>query len=89
MAVKQVRVSDLSGRQATEEQFAKLIVHEHPQYKDPSPLMSYLRRLGSCPTATSTCPLRSSSRGSVAGSGRCYRLTGSTSWPQAATCTLS
>ena len=35
MAVKQVRVSDLSGRQAGEEQFAKLIVHEHPQYQGP------------------------------------------------------
>jgi hypothetical protein len=33
VAVKQVRVSDLSGRQATEERFAKLIVHEHPQYQ--------------------------------------------------------
>jgi hypothetical protein len=31
VAVKQVRVSDLSGQQAGEEQFAKLIVHEHPQ----------------------------------------------------------
>ena len=31
MAVKQALVSDLSGQQATEEQFAKLIVHEHPQ----------------------------------------------------------
>ena len=35
MAVKQVRVSDLSGQQATEEQFAKLVVHEHPQYQGP------------------------------------------------------
>ena len=35
MAVKQVRVSDLSGQQAGEEQFAKLIVHEHPQYQGP------------------------------------------------------
>jgi hypothetical protein len=35
VAVKQVRVSDLSGRQATEEQFAKLVVHEHPQYQGP------------------------------------------------------
>jgi hypothetical protein len=35
VAVKQVRVSDLSGRQATEEQFAKLIVHEHPKYQGP------------------------------------------------------
>jgi hypothetical protein len=33
VAVKQVRVSDLSGRQAGEEQFAKLIVLEHPQYQ--------------------------------------------------------
>jgi hypothetical protein len=35
VAVKQVRVSDLSGRQAGEDQFAKLIVHEHPQYQGP------------------------------------------------------
>jgi hypothetical protein len=35
VAVKQVRVSDLSGQQAGEEQFAKLIVHEHPQYQGP------------------------------------------------------
>jgi hypothetical protein len=35
VAVKQVRVSDLSGQQAAEEQFAKLIVHEHPQYQGP------------------------------------------------------
>jgi len=44
VAVKQVRVSDLSGRQAGEEQFAKLIVHEHPNTKDPSPWMSSPRR---------------------------------------------
>ena len=35
MAVKQVRVSDLSGRQADEDEFARLIVHEHPQYQGP------------------------------------------------------
>jgi len=40
VAVKQIRVSDLSGRQTTEEQFAKLIVHEHPTTKGPSPWMS-------------------------------------------------
>jgi hypothetical protein len=33
VAVKQVRVSDLSGQQAGEDQFAKLVVHEHPQYQ--------------------------------------------------------
>jgi hypothetical protein len=85
VAVKQVRVSDLSGQQAGEDQFAKLIVHEHPHTKDPSPLMSCLRRLGSCPKASNTFPLRSSSQGSVAASGLCCRLTGSTSWLQAAT----
>jgi hypothetical protein len=30
VAVKQVRVADLSGRQASEDEFAKLIVHQHP-----------------------------------------------------------
>jgi hypothetical protein len=49
VAVKQVRVSDLSGQQATEERFAKLIVHEHPQYQGPITLMSYLRRSGELP----------------------------------------
>jgi hypothetical protein len=83
MAVKQVRVSDLSGQQASEEQFAKLIVHEHPQYQGPITL-DVPRRLGSCLRAISTCPLRSSGRGSEAGNGRRCRWTGSTSWPQAA-----
>ena len=46
MAVKQVRVSDLSGRQATEEQFAKLIVHEHPQYQGPITLDVLPEELG-------------------------------------------
>jgi hypothetical protein len=89
VAVKQVRVSDLSGRQADEEQFGKLIVHEHPQYQGPSRLMSCPRRLGSCPRASNTCPLRSFSRESAAGNGRCCRLTGLTSWPPAATCAPS
>ena len=49
MAVKQVRVSDLSGRQATEEQFAKLIVHEHPQYQGPITLDVLPEELGELP----------------------------------------
>ena len=49
MAVKQVRVSDLSGRQATEEQFAKLIVHEHPQYQGPVTLDVLPEELGELP----------------------------------------
>ena len=49
MAVKQVRVSDLSGRQATEEQFAKLIVHQHPQYQGPITLDVLPEELGELP----------------------------------------
>jgi hypothetical protein len=49
VAVKQVRVSDLSGRQAGEEQFAKLIVHEHPQYQGPITLDVLPEELGELP----------------------------------------
>jgi hypothetical protein len=49
VAVKQVRVSDLSGRQATEEQFAKLIVHEHPQYRGSITLDVLPEELGKLP----------------------------------------
>src|SRR5215208_3335008 len=49
VAVKQVRVSDLSGQQATEEQFAKLIVHEHPQYQGPITLDVLPEEIGELP----------------------------------------
>ena len=49
MAVKQVRVSDLSGQQASEEQFAKLIVHEHPQYQGPITLDVLPEEIGELP----------------------------------------
>jgi hypothetical protein len=49
VAVKQIRVSDLSGRQATEEQFAKLIVHEHPQYQGPITLDVLPEEIGELP----------------------------------------
>jgi hypothetical protein len=49
VAVKQVRVSDLSGRQATEDQFAKLVVHEHPQYQGPITLDVLPEELGELP----------------------------------------
>ena len=49
MAVKQVRVSDLSGRQADEDQFAKLIVHEHPQYQGPITLDVLPEEIGELP----------------------------------------
>ena len=49
MAVKQVRISDLSGQQAGEEQFAKLIVHEHPQYQGPITLDVLPEEIGELP----------------------------------------
>lgn len=49
VAVKQVRVSDLSGRQASEDQFAKLIVHQHPQYQGPVTLDVLPEELGELP----------------------------------------
>ena len=49
MAVKQVRVSDLSGRQASEDQFAKLIVHEHPEYQGPITLDVLPQEIGELP----------------------------------------
>jgi hypothetical protein len=33
VAVKQIVVSDLSGKEAAEDQLAKLVIHEHPQYQ--------------------------------------------------------
>jgi hypothetical protein len=49
VAVKQVRVSDLSGQQASEEQFAKLIVHEHPKYQGPITLDVLPEEIGRLP----------------------------------------
>ena len=49
VAVKQVRVSDLSGLQAGEEQFAKLIVHDHPQYQGPITLDILPEEIGELP----------------------------------------
>src|SRR6266536_3025623 len=34
MAVKVVHVSDISGKEADEQDLGKLIVHEHPEYSD-------------------------------------------------------
>jgi hypothetical protein len=49
VAVKQVRVSDLSGRQAAEDEFAKLIVYEHPHYQGPITLDVLPEKLGELP----------------------------------------
>jgi hypothetical protein len=53
VAVKQVRVSDLSGRQAAEDEFAKLIVHEHPQYQGPITLDVLPEEIRELPETTS------------------------------------
>jgi hypothetical protein len=58
VAVKQVRVSDLSGRQAGEEQFAKLIIHEHPQYQGPITLDVLPEEIGGYPRASNMYPSR-------------------------------
>ena len=84
MAVKQVRVSDLSGRQATEQQFAKLIVHEHPQYQGPITLDVLPEELGELPDSDQYVSIEVIGPGSAAGSGRYCRLTGLTSWPPVA-----
>jgi hypothetical protein len=49
VAVMQVRVSDLSGHQADEEQFAALIVHEHPHYQGPITLDVLPEEIGELP----------------------------------------
>jgi hypothetical protein len=49
VAVKQVRVSDLSGQQAGEEEFAKLIVHEHPRCQGPITLDVLPEEIGELP----------------------------------------
>jgi hypothetical protein len=83
VAVKQVRVSDLSGRQAGEDQYAKLIVHEHPQYQGPITLDVLPEELGELPENEQYVSIE------VIQPGERSRWTGSTSWPPAATCTPS
>lgn len=49
MAVKVVHVSDLSGKQADEGEFGKLIVHEHPKYNGPITLEVLPGEIGELP----------------------------------------
>jgi hypothetical protein len=49
VAVKVVHVSDLSGQQASEDEFAKLIIHEHPNYKTPITLEVLPGEVGELP----------------------------------------
>jgi hypothetical protein len=52
VAVKIVHVSDLSGRPAAENDFAKLIVHEHPNYQTPITLEVLPDEIGELPDDT-------------------------------------
>jgi hypothetical protein len=49
VAVKVVHVSDLSGKQADEAEFGKLIVHEHPKYDGPITLEVLPDEIGDFP----------------------------------------
>jgi hypothetical protein len=49
VAVKVVHVSDLSGQQADEGEFGKLIVHEHPKYDGPITLEVLPDEIGDFP----------------------------------------
>jgi hypothetical protein len=89
VAVKQVRVSDLSGQQAGGDQFAKLIVHEHPQYQGPITLDVLPEEIGELPDSEQYVSIEVIQPGERSGQRRCCRWTGLTSWPQAATCTPS
>ena len=51
MAVKVVHVSDLSGKQADENDMGKLIVHEHPNYQSPITLEVLPDEIGDLPEA--------------------------------------
>jgi hypothetical protein len=53
VAVKQVRVSDLSGKQADDDQMAKLVIHEHPQYQGPIELDILPDEIGELPESDS------------------------------------
>jgi hypothetical protein len=49
LAVKQIHVSDLSGKQADDDQMARLVIHEHPQYQGPITLDVLPDEIGELP----------------------------------------
>jgi hypothetical protein len=53
VAVKQIRVSDLSGKQADDDQLAQLIIHQHPQYQGPITLDVLPEEIGELPESDS------------------------------------
>jgi hypothetical protein len=89
VAVKQVRVSDLSGRQADEEQFGKLIVHEHPQYQGPITLDVLPEEIGELPEGEQYVSIEVIQPGERSGQRALLSVDRLTSWPPAATCAPS
>jgi hypothetical protein len=79
VVVKQVCVSGLSGQQAGEEHFAKLIVHDHPQYLEPIDVLP--DEIGELPDSEQYVSIEVVQPVSAADSWRCCRWIGSTSWP--------
>jgi hypothetical protein len=53
VAVKQIRVSDLSGKQADDDQIARLVIHEHPQHRGPITLDVLPEEIGELPESES------------------------------------
>jgi hypothetical protein len=49
VAVKTIRVSDLSGKELGDDQVAKLVIHEHPQYNGPITLDVLPEEVGELP----------------------------------------
>jgi hypothetical protein len=82
-----VRVSDLSGRQAGEEQFAKLILYEHPQYQEPITLDVLPEEIGELPESEHYVSIEVIQPWECKGQRALLSMTDSTSWPQTATCT--
>jgi hypothetical protein len=64
---------------ADEEQFAELIVHEHPQYQEPITLDVPPEEIGELPESEQYVSIEVIGPGSAAGSGRCCHWIGSTS----------
>jgi hypothetical protein len=53
VAVKQIRVSDLSGKQADDDQLARLVIHKHPQHRGPITLDVLPEEIGGLPESES------------------------------------
>lgn len=53
MGTKVVRISDLSGKEAQDDELARLVIHEHPQYAGPITLEVLPDEIGGLPDSES------------------------------------